>query len=117
MTASDGKAALVTFQREKPDFRILNLNLPNRDALDICKAVRRDSNIPILMLTASVVREHPGRWYRCLINILDPVNILAQEVQFYGILKRKNHPKLPLTPVLNAYLVTKRLRKDILLIP
>lgn len=32
----------------------------------------------------------------------DPVTFLAQEAKFYGILKRKNHPNLPLTPVLNA---------------
>jgi len=54
VTASDGKAALLTFQREKPDFLILDLNLPGLDGLDVCKAVRRDSNIPILMLTARV---------------------------------------------------------------
>jgi two-component system, OmpR family, alkaline phosphatase synthesis response regulator PhoP len=54
VTASDGKAALATFQREKPDFMILDLNLPSMDGLDICKAIRRDSNIPILMLTARV---------------------------------------------------------------
>ena len=54
VTASDGKAALSTFQREKPDFLILDLNLPGLDGLDVCKAVRRDSNIPILMLTARV---------------------------------------------------------------
>lgn len=54
ITASDGKAALAIFQREKPDFLILDLNLPGMDGLDICKAIRRDSNIPILMLTARV---------------------------------------------------------------
>jgi two-component system, OmpR family, alkaline phosphatase synthesis response regulator PhoP len=54
VTASDGKAALSTFYREKPDFLILDLNLPGIDGLDICKAVRHDSNIPILMLTARV---------------------------------------------------------------
>ena len=54
VTASDGKAALAIFQREKPDFLILDLNLPGMDGLDICKAIRRDSNIPILMLTARV---------------------------------------------------------------
>jgi two-component system, OmpR family, alkaline phosphatase synthesis response regulator PhoP len=54
VTASDGNAALLTFQCEKPDFMILDLNLPGMDGLDICKAVRRDSNIPILMLTARV---------------------------------------------------------------
>lgn len=54
VTAADGKAALAVFQREKPDFMILDLNLPGMDGLDVCKAVRRESNIPILMLTARV---------------------------------------------------------------
>jgi DNA-binding response OmpR family regulator len=54
ITASDGKTALFAVQREKPDFLILDLNLPGIDGLEVCKAVRRDSNIPILMLTARV---------------------------------------------------------------
>jgi len=54
VTASEGNTALLTFQREKPDFMILDLNLPGMDGLDICRTVRRDSNIPILMLTARV---------------------------------------------------------------
>lgn len=54
VTASEGKAALQTFQREAPDFLILDLNLPGMDGLDICRAIRHDSNIPILMLTARV---------------------------------------------------------------
>ncbi len=53
-TAQDGKEALTTFQREKPDFLILDLNLPGMDGLDICRSVRRSSNVPILMLTARV---------------------------------------------------------------
>ena len=54
MTADDGKNALGIFQREKPDFLILDLNLPGLDGLEVCKSIRRDSNIPILMLTARV---------------------------------------------------------------
>ena len=54
VTAADGKTALTTFQREKPDFMILDLNLPGMDGLDVCRAVRHESNIPILMLTARV---------------------------------------------------------------
>ena len=54
ITAMDGKNVLAIFQREKPDFMILDLNLPNVDGLEICKAVRHDSAIPILMLTARV---------------------------------------------------------------
>jgi len=54
VTADDGKNALGIFQREKPDFLILDLNLPGLDGLEVCKSIRRDSNIPILMLTARV---------------------------------------------------------------
>ena len=54
VTAADGKAALTVFSREKPDFVILDLNLPGMDGLDVCKAIRHDSNVPILMLTARV---------------------------------------------------------------
>lgn len=54
LTAYDGKTALERFQREKPDFIILDLNLPGMDGLDVCRAVRRQSNVPILMLTARV---------------------------------------------------------------
>jgi two-component system, OmpR family, alkaline phosphatase synthesis response regulator PhoP len=54
VAASEGRAALAAFRREKPDFMILDLNLPGMDGLEICKAVRREANIPILMLTARV---------------------------------------------------------------
>lgn len=54
LTALDGRAALSAFERETPDFMILDLNLPGMDGLEVCKVVRRESNIPILMLTARV---------------------------------------------------------------
>lgn len=54
VTAKDGPTAISVFQREKPDLLILDLNLPGMDGLDVCKAVRRESEVPILMLTARV---------------------------------------------------------------
>ncbi len=51
-SAMDGKTALDIFSREKPDFVILDLNLPGIDGLDICRTIRDTSNVPILMLTA-----------------------------------------------------------------
>ncbi len=52
ITAVDGQSALSIFQREMPDFVILDLNLPGVDGLDVCKAIRQKWNTPILMLTA-----------------------------------------------------------------
>ncbi len=54
ITASDGLQALKAFDHEKPDFVVLDLNLPSMDGLEICKEIRRGSDVPILMLTARV---------------------------------------------------------------
>jgi two-component system alkaline phosphatase synthesis response regulator PhoP len=54
LTAADGSTAVQVCRREKPDFMILDLNLPGMDGLDVCREVRKDSEIPILMLTARV---------------------------------------------------------------
>ena len=53
-TAADGNAALAVFRHSRPDFVILDLNLPGMDGLDVCRTLRRESNVPILMLTARV---------------------------------------------------------------
>lgn len=54
VTASTGKDALDQFNKENPDFVILDLNLPEMDGLDVCREIRRKSKVPILMLTARV---------------------------------------------------------------
>ncbi|MGE5221676.1 MAG: response regulator [Omnitrophica WOR_2 bacterium] len=54
VTARDGPTAISTFRHEKPDLLILDLNLPGMDGLDVCRAIRRESDVPILMLTARV---------------------------------------------------------------
>jgi len=54
VTAGSGSTALSVFDNEKPDFMILDLNLPGIDGLEVCRTIRRKSNIPILMLTARV---------------------------------------------------------------
>ena len=48
----DGAQAIPAFRQEKPDLILLDLNLPNRDGVDICRAIRRDSGVPIIMVTA-----------------------------------------------------------------
>ncbi len=48
----DGAHAIPAFRHEQPDLVILDLNLPNVDGLDICRTLRRDGDVPIIMLTA-----------------------------------------------------------------
>ena len=52
LTAGDGKSALAVARSEKPDLIVLDLGLPGMDGLDVARAVRKDSNVPIIMLTA-----------------------------------------------------------------
>jgi len=54
LTAGDGKAALVMARHERPDLIVLDLNLPEMDGLDVCRALRRESDVPIIMLTARI---------------------------------------------------------------
>src|SRR6187549_179436 len=52
VTASDGQSALTTIRQRRPDLVVLDLGLPGLDGLDVTRELRRDSTIPIVMLTA-----------------------------------------------------------------
>jgi DNA-binding response OmpR family regulator len=52
LTAGDGQSALNMARREKPDLIVLDLMLPQLDGREVCKILRRDSDVPIIMLTA-----------------------------------------------------------------
>ena len=52
LTAGDGQSALAAARREKPDLVILDLMLPQIDGREVCRILRRESDVPIIMLTA-----------------------------------------------------------------
>ena len=52
LIATDGAAALATIRQRRPDLVVLDLGLPGLDGLDVTRELRRDSTIPIVMLTA-----------------------------------------------------------------
>ena len=52
VTAYDGETALKVFRQEKPDLIVLDLMLPKLSGHDVCRAVRKESDVPIIMLTA-----------------------------------------------------------------
>lgn len=51
-TANDGYSGLDMARRIQPDLVILDLMLPNLDGLDICRLIRLESSVPIIILTA-----------------------------------------------------------------
>ena len=52
LTSGDGPSALATIRQRRPDLVVLDLGLPGLDGLDLTRELRRDSTIPIVMLTA-----------------------------------------------------------------
>lgn len=54
VTASNGRQALQVLRVEKPHLAILDLGLPEMDGMDVARHIRRESNLPIIMLTARV---------------------------------------------------------------
>ena len=52
VAAADGERALERFRAERPSIVLLDLMLPKLSGLDVCRAIRRESAVPIIMLTA-----------------------------------------------------------------
>jgi two-component system alkaline phosphatase synthesis response regulator PhoP len=53
-TAANGADALTIARAQQPDLVVLDLGLPKMDGLDVTRALRKHSNVPIIMLTARV---------------------------------------------------------------
>lgn len=54
ITAEDGEQAVHAFRVERPSLVVLDLGLPGLDGLEVTRIIRRESNVPIIMLTARV---------------------------------------------------------------
>src|SRR5215204_3893049 len=52
VSARDGLAALERFNAARPDIVLLDLMLPHIDGLEVCRRIRMQSNVPIIMVTA-----------------------------------------------------------------
>jgi DNA-binding response OmpR family regulator len=57
LVAYDGRQALETARRLRPDLMILDLMLPKIDGLDICRTLREETNLPIIILTAKTTEQ------------------------------------------------------------
>ena len=49
---SNGRDALATFRSSRPDIVLLDVMLPGKDGIAVCREIRAESDVPIVMLTA-----------------------------------------------------------------
>ena len=52
VTAADGEEAIIVFRKELPNLIILDVMMPKLDGYGVCQEIRKESNVPIIMLTA-----------------------------------------------------------------
>ena len=52
VAAADGREALTAFRAEQPDLVLLDLMLPELSGIEVCRIIRAESGVPIVMLTA-----------------------------------------------------------------
>ena len=52
VSAADGREALTAFRSERPDLVLLDLMLPELSGIEVCRIIRAESGVPIVMLTA-----------------------------------------------------------------
>ena len=51
LSAADGEEALALHRRHEPDLVVLDLMLPRIDGFEVCRQIRRQSDVPIIMVT------------------------------------------------------------------
>ncbi|UQN16062.1 MtrAB system response regulator MtrA [Gulosibacter sp. ACHW.36C] len=80
---SDGALAVAKFRDEEPDLVLLDVMLPGMDGIEICEAIRAESGVPIIMLTAKsdttdVVRGLEAGADDYIVKPFDPKELVAR---------------------------------------
>ncbi len=86
----DGKAALELFRENRYDLIILDLMLPEIDGLTVCRKIREESNVPVIMLTAKSEGRDKliGFEYGADDYVTKPFDILELKARIRVILRR-----------------------------
>ncbi len=92
-TAEDGVEALVMAKKQVFDLILLDLMLPKIDGYGVCELIRKESNIPIIMLTALDSEEHQVRGFNLCVDdyITKPVSMPILLHKVAAVLRRSAH--------------------------
>ena len=97
IVARDGEQALLMAKLEQPDLIILDLMLPRLDGLEVCRALRRECDVPIIMLTArdSEVDRVVGLELGADDYVVKPFSVRELMARVKSVLRRAAPPSSP----------------------
>jgi two-component system KDP operon response regulator KdpE len=115
-TAMNGRAALETIDREKPDLIVLDLGLPDLDGVEVCRQIRESLNVPIVVLSA---RGAEGDKVRALDvgaddYVTKPFGAEELLARIRAALRRSDAPPPPSEPIVRGGLTIDRERFRVL---
>jgi DNA-binding response OmpR family regulator len=124
LTAADGREALEQFREHRPELIVLDLMLPELSGIEVCRIVRRESGVPILMLTArtSEIDKVLGLELGADDYVTKPFSLRELSARIRALLRRTEQPAAePAAPValgeLTVDLAGHRLLRDGVVVP
>src|SRR3954470_503111 len=103
--ASDGAEALNRFRKEKPDLILLDLMLPIMSGVEVTRVVRRESDVPILILTArdSEVDKVVGLELGADDYVTKPFSLRELQARIRVLLRRSQRLEPPLVGLIESH--------------
>ncbi|MGB2926578.1 MAG: response regulator [Limnothrix sp.] len=97
LTAADGDEALEVFRQTRPDLVILDVMMPKRDGYYVCQEIRKESDTPIIMLTAlgDVSDRITGLRFGADDYLVKPFSPKELEARIHCILRRTKKEPTP----------------------
>src|SRR5919197_5650560 len=107
VAAADGRQALASFRAERPDLVLLDLMLPELSGIEVCRIIRAESTVPIVMLTArdAEVDKVVGLELGADDYVTKPFSLRELSARIRAVLRRGEAqvpalpPRVPLGPV------------------
>jgi len=96
LIAKDGEEALIQAREGRPDLIILDLMLPGVDGLEVCRIIRRERDVPIIMLTArdAEVDRVVGLELGADDYVVKPFSVRELVVRVKNVLRRRAGPPI-----------------------
>ncbi|MCA1644222.1 MAG: response regulator transcription factor [Chloroflexi bacterium] len=88
---TDGAATMSRWVKEQPDLVLLDVNLPGKSGMDLCREIRKQSSTPIIMLTAMGDESHIVEGFECGADdyVSKPVSYRELAMRMRAVLQRR----------------------------